>query len=80
MTLSKPWLDSSAGQQRGDVDVEGEQVADGVLVFGAIEAAEGVGAAGVGIGGGGAIERGFERGDEGVVGGLIRRGAPVGGM
>ena len=33
------------GEQVGDVDVEGEEVADGVLVFGAIEAAEGVGAA-----------------------------------
>ena len=43
-----------ARQQRGDIDIDGQQVADGVLIFGAVEAAEGVGAAWVGMGGGGA--------------------------
>ena len=46
-----------ARQQRGDIDVERQQVADGVLVFGAVEPAERVGAAGIGVGGGGAVER-----------------------
>ena len=61
-----------AGQQRGDVDVERQQIADGVLIFGAIEAAEGVGAAGVGVRSGGPVEGGFELGDERVVSGLVR--------
>ena len=65
-----------AGQQRGDIDFERQQVADGVLVFGAVEAAEGVGAAGIGMRGGGAIERGFERGDD-ASGRCARRGAAV---
>ena len=64
-----------AGQQRGDIDIEGQQVADGVLIFGAVEPAEGIGAAGIGMGGGRAVERGFQRGDERVVGALIRAGA-----
>ena len=58
--LSKPKLASSVRQQRGGVDVESEQVADGVAVFGAIQAMQGR-AAGVGLGGGGAVERGFQR-------------------
>jgi len=37
-----------AGQQGGDVDVDGQQVADGILIFGAAKAAERIGAAGIG--------------------------------
>ena len=57
------------GEQRGGVDGNAEEIADGVLVFRAVEAAEGVGAAGVGRGGGEAVEGGLEFGDGGDVGG-----------
>lgn len=48
------------GKQRGGVDVDGEEVADGVLVFGAREAADGIRAPGLRVLGGGAVEGGFE--------------------
>ena len=47
VTLSKPWLDSSLGSSERDIDVERQQVADGVLIFGPVEPAEGVGTAGI---------------------------------
>ena len=72
MTLSKPWLDSSAGSSAADVDVERQQVADGVLVLGAVQPAEGVGPAGIGVRRGGAVERGLERRDDGLVRRLVR--------
>src|SRR5687768_5841587 len=59
------------GKQRRDVDLEGEQVADRIAILGAIQAAEGVGAPGVRIGGGRAIERGLQGGDERFVSGFI---------
>lgn len=59
------------GEEVGDVDVDGEEVADGVLVFGAVEAAEGVGATGVR---GEAVEGFFEGSDGGQVGGFGRVG------
>ena len=57
------------GEQRGGVNGNAEEIADGVLVFGAIEAAKSVGAAGVGRGGGQAVEGGLEFGDGGDVSG-----------
>ena len=65
-------------EQRGDVDVEAEQIANRVLIFGAVQAAEGVGAAGIGLRGGGVVERRFERGDGVVVSGLVGAGKPGG--
>lgn len=58
-------------EQGGNVYVEIDQIADGVVVFGAIHPAEGVGSAGIGMGGGGAVDGAFERGDDGVVGFLV---------
>ena len=46
------------GQQRGGVDVEREEIADGVLILSARETAKRVGAAGVGLRRGGVIECG----------------------
>ena len=64
-----------ARQQRRDVDLEVEQIADGVLIFRAVQPAERVGAAGIGIRAGGAIERRFEVRDQRVVGGFGRAAA-----
>ena len=47
-------------QERGGVDVESQQISDGVLIFGPIQAAERVGAAGIRFGGGRRIERCFQ--------------------
>ena len=58
-------------QQLGYVDVERQQVADGVLVLPAAEAVERGAASRVGIGGGRLIERRFKLRDEGVERGLI---------
>ena len=52
------------GQQRGHVDVEVEQVADGVAVLGAVEAPQRGAPPGVGVGGGGPVELGLEVRDE----------------
>ena len=49
-----------ARQQGGNVYVEREEVSDHVLVFGAVEAAERVGAPRVGLDGGGPIQGCFE--------------------
>ena len=45
-------------QERRGVDIEREQIANGILVFGAIQAAEGFGAPGIGILRRSAVERG----------------------
>ena len=58
-------------QERGDVDIEREKIADGVVIFGAIEAAEGVCAAGVGMRGGDAVERRLKGGNGAGVSGLV---------
>ena len=63
--LSKPFEESSAGKQRGGVHVHGEQIADGVGIFAAIHAMQRR-AAGVGIRGGGAIQRVFHCAGQGV--------------
>ena len=55
------------------VQLHCQQIADGVLVLGAIEAAEGIGPAGIRPGRGGAVQRGFEVRDQRVVG--LRVGA-----
>ena len=47
-------------QERGGVDVESQQVSDGVLILGPIQAAERVRAAGIRSGGGRRIERCFQ--------------------
>lgn len=57
------------GEEIRDVNFEGEEVADGVLVFGAVKPAEGVSAAGVGLL---AVKSGFnglDRSEVGVFGG-----------
>ena len=69
--LSKPWLESSLGSSCADVDVDGKQVADRIVIFGAAEAAEGIGAAGIRLGRGGAVEQCFDPGDHRVVGSLV---------
>ena len=53
-----------ARQQRRGIDVERQEVADGVLVFGPVEPPERVGPAGIGFLGGRAVERAGEQGDE----------------
>ena len=52
-------------------DVEREQIADGVLILGTIQAMEALGAPGIGVRGGGAIELAFEPADERIVGGFV---------
>ena len=59
--LSKPWLRFVGGKERwSNVYVEGQQIADCVMIFGAVQTAEGVGAAGVGLGCGGLVQRGLQ--------------------
>ena len=61
------------GKQRGEVHRAGvhrDQVADGVGIFGAVEAMDGR-PAGIELGCGGAIERRLQIGDHGFVGGLV---------
>ena len=65
-------------EERRDVEIDGQEVPDGVVVFGAGEAAEGVGTTGVGFGGGSFIESGFQRGDGGVVGSFVGVGGTGG--
>ena len=81
MTLSKPWLDSSLGSSDDDVDVERQQVADRVLIFGAVEPAERVGAAGIGVA---AAARSRAVSSVGrssrIVARSSGRGSPIGGM
>ena len=60
------------GQERRDVDVERQQIADGVLVLRAGQAAQRRGASRIRRRGRGAIERRLERGDLGVVAGFVR--------
>ena len=62
VTLSNPWLDSSFGRSRGGVDVDRQQVADGILILGPIEPSECIGTTGLGMLGGGAVERAGKRG------------------
>ena len=67
-------------QQRRDVDVEVEQVADGVGVFGAVQPAEDR-AARIGLGGGGAIELADEkRARSASCVAVSGRGMPCGGI
>ena len=56
-----------ARQQRRGVDVERKQIANRVAVFGAVQPAERIGAAGIWRGNGQAVERGFQRGQRGRV-------------
>ena len=58
------------GQKRRGVDRDTEQITDGVLVFGAVEPAEGIGAAGIRRGGRGSIEGAGQGGDHADVVGL----------
>ena len=54
-------------QQRRDVDLQVQQIADRVAVLGGVEPAQRVAAAGIGVGGGGAVELRFQvRGKAGV--------------
>ncbi len=52
------------GEEGRGVDIEAEQVADGVLILGPIEPSEGLGAAGVGMFGGPSIEWVGDRGED----------------
>ena len=77
--LSKPWLEPSAGSSVVDVDVECEQIADRVRVFGAVQPVQRRrGQAGHRIGR--TIEAGLEFGGEPVEHPAIGRGAPLGGI
>ena len=62
--LSKPKLDSSPGTRDGHIEVELEQIADGVAVLGPVQAMEGLGSPGIRMSRGGAIQLRFNRGDE----------------
>ena len=57
-----------AGQERLDVDVQREEIADGVVVLGAVEPMHGVDAARIGIGQPRGVEPGLEQGGHGPVG------------
>ena len=59
-------------QQRGDVDVEPQQVANGVLVLGPIETMNAAGPAGIHVARGGGVEFGLQPGHERVERRLIR--------
>jgi len=61
-------------QERRDVDVDAEQIADRVLILGAIQPAEGLGAPWIGRRGCGAIEGGLEQRDERLVRRLVGPG------
>ena len=61
-----------ARQQVGNVHIEGEQVADGVVVLRPVEPPEGVGAARVRVRGRDVVERRLERRERRAVGGLVR--------
>ena len=61
-----------AGKQHRHVDLQVQQVTDGVVILGAVESPEGVGAARVRPRGRLAIERPFEGGDRGLVVRLVR--------
>ena len=54
-----------ARQQRRGVDVERKQIANRVAVFGAVQPAERIGAAGIWRGNGHGVQRGFQRGQRG---------------
>jgi hypothetical protein len=69
--LSKPWLASSIGQQLGDVHVQRQDVADGIAVLGAIQAADWIDAARRRIERGGAVQRRFERRNQPVKRGVV---------
>ena len=58
-----------AGQQGGHVDVQIEQVADGVAVLGAVQAPERLGPPRVRGGGGAGVERGLDVREQALVGG-----------
>ena len=55
-------------QQRGDVDLQRQQVADRVLILGPVQPPEGLGAAGIGMGPRRLVERGLEIGQEAPAG------------
>src|ERR1043165_9356769 len=60
------------GKEGCSVNVESQKIADGVLIFGAVEATEGFGAAGIGMAGVGFIKGTFQIGEHGFVGAVIR--------
>src|SRR5262249_29264211 len=57
-----------AGQEGCDVEVQGEEITDGVLVFGAIQTVNGADLAGVRRGAPGTIDLAFERDSYGAIG------------
>ena len=63
-------------QQRGDVDVEGEEVADGVGVLGPVDAVHGAAAPGIGVGGPRRVERPLQVGGHRGVGRGVGPRAP----
>ena len=67
-----------ARQERRHVDLEGQQVADGVAVLGPVQAAEGVRAARIRVGGGRGVERRLEVRDHAAVVGGVGPGARPG--
>ena len=65
-----------ARQQIGDVDVEGEQVADGVGVLGPVHPVHGAAAAGIGVGGPGRVDYPFEMRGRRRIGRRVGPGPP----
>ena len=76
LMLSNPWLESSLGSSVSTSTSSAEQIADRVLIFRAIQAAERIGAAGIRIRRRHAVERRFEVRDEPVVGRFGRPRTP----
>ena len=74
--LSNPWLESSLGSIADTSISTFEQIANGVLVLGAIQAPERIRASRVGTGGSGEIEGRLKTRDQRVVGCLGRAWTP----
>jgi len=65
------------GKERRGVDLEVQQIADGVVILGAVEPAERIGAPGIRMRSRCLVERCLQRRDEGLVRGLVRPRPPT---
>src|SRR5215204_5032309 len=59
-------------QQRRGVDIQRQKIADGILVFSAVETAEGLGASGVRMPGRRPVERSLDRGQHPSISAFVR--------
>src|SRR5947209_508685 len=70
--IVKPMTDIVLGQQRGSVNIQPQKIADGILVFGAVEPAKSLGPAGIRVLRSRAIQRGSQPGYNLIVTALRR--------